>query len=117
MQVMFFDLSIPALEFISAQSPSNMQGMLIGTYYCVRGVFGFVASTIILGFTLGYWLHPSTQPSCGILYYGLTIVLATIGLFAYIIVARRYKKRQRDDTDTLLNQHAFVENYYGAVVN
>ena len=92
-----------------------MKGMLIGIYYCIRGIFAFVSAIILLGFTLGFQLNPRSNPSCGTLYYALTTLIALAGFVAFVFVASRYKKRQRDDSDTLVNQHSFVEDYYSNV--
>ena len=95
-----------------------MHGMLIGVYYCVRGVFSLASNFITLSFSLGFKLKPTFgPPSCGIIYFSLLIVLAVIGLVVYIPVARRYRRRQRDDDDKLLNQHMFVEDYYGSLTD
>ena len=93
-----------------------MHGMLIGVYYCVRGVFSLASNSITLFFSLGYAPKPAIgPPSCGTIYFSLLIVLAVIGLVVYIAVARQYRRRQRDDDDQLFNQHIFVENYYGSL--
>lgn len=105
-----------ALELLCAQSPYNMQGMLIGAYYSMRGVFALFAGIFVLAFTLGFEANPYlSPPSCGILYYAFTAVVAIVGLIIYVFVARSYKWRRRDDLATLLNQQEFVEQYYGTM--
>lgn len=90
-----------------------MHGMLIGVYYCVRGIFSLVSNIITLAFTVGFLRNPLFgPPSCGSIYFSVMIVLAVVGLMVYIPVARKYQRRQRNDDDELLNQHMFVENYY-----
>lgn len=92
-----------------------MTGMLIGVYYAFRGIVSAISSFIVLGFTLGFKLNPTFVPSCGTLYYLLITLLATVGLVTFVVAAMRYKRRQRDDADMLINQHAFVENYYANI--
>ena len=90
-----------------------MHGLLIGVYYCVRGVFSLVSNTVTLIFSLAFTSSPHFgPPSCGSIYFSVMIVLAVVGLMVYIPVAGRYHRRQRNDDDELLNQHMFVENYY-----
>lgn len=90
-----------------------MHGLLIGVYYCVRGVFSLISNTITLVFSLAFMSDPHFgPPSCGSIYFSVMIVLAVAGLAVYIPVAGRYQQRQRNDDDELLNQHMFVENYY-----
>ena len=38
-------------EFISAQSPQSMKGLLIGVFFAIRGLFHFLNSIVILGFS------------------------------------------------------------------
>lgn len=93
-----------------------MRGMLIGIYYSMRGIFALFAGVVVLAFTLGFEQNPyQTSPSCGTLYYLFTMLVAIVGLIVYVFVSKAYKRRQRDDTDTLINQQAFVVNYYGAL--
>ncbi len=101
-----------ALEFICAQAPYNMTGMLIGVYYGFRGLFSLVSGIIVLAFSFGYKNNPTFTPSCGTLYYLFVLILASVGLVVFVVVAMRYKRRQRDEEDMLINQQAFVENYY-----
>lgn len=93
-----------------------MQGMLIGAYYSVRGVFALFAGIFVLAFMLGFEGNPYlSSPSCGTLYYAFTALVAIVGFIIYIFVARSYKWRRRDDLATLLNQQEFVEQYYGTM--
>ena len=39
---------IGSLEFICAQSPHAMKGLVIGIFYAIRGVFEFLGSTVSL---------------------------------------------------------------------
>ena len=107
--------SSTALEFLCAQAPYNMRGMLIGIYYSMRGIFALFGGVFVLAFTLGFEQnHYPPSPSCGTLYYVFTALVALVGLIVYIFVSKAYKPRQRDDIDTLLNQQTFVVNYYGS---
>ncbi len=109
-----FDLFLAVLEFIVAQSPYGMRGMLIGAFYCVRGVFGFFTALLFLFFTLGFKAHPLELPvgsvfSCGMPLNATVIVMSVVGLGLYIVVARKYKQRVRDDH---FNPRIFAEKYY-----
>ena len=99
-----------ALEFIFAQSPYGMRSMLVGTYYTIQGVFQ--AASVIIAVTIGYsWYdyQSSWRVSCGTVYYSVMILVGIIGITVYAIIARRYKKRQRDEH---IDQHMIVEDYY-----
>ena len=99
---------IAAYEFICAQSPHAMKGLLIGTFFTIKGVFQLIGVTIILvPFTT--WKFDTSFPSCGFVYYLINIVVAVIGLAAYTWVARSYQYRQRDEPD---NIYRYAEEYY-----
>ena len=98
-----------AYEFICAQSPHAMKGLLIGTFYTVKGVFQLISVLVILvPFTT--WRFETSLPSCGFVYYLVNIIVAVIGLVAYTWVARRYQYRQRDEPD---KTYIYAEDYYG----
>ena len=47
---------ITAYEFICAQSPHAMKGLLIGTFFTVKGIFQLISVLIILvPFTMWPW--------------------------------------------------------------
>ena len=101
-------LYIAAYEFICAQSPQAMKGLLIGTFFTIKGVFQLISVLVILiPFTV--WKFETSFPSCGFVYYLVNIVVAVIGLVAYTWVARRYQYRQRDEPD---NIYRYAEEYY-----
>ena len=99
---------IATYEFICAQSPYAMKGLLIGTFFTVKGVFHLISATVLfIPFT--WWGFETSFPSCGFVYYLVNIVVAVIGLVAYSWVARRYQYRQRDEPD---NIYRYAEEYY-----
>ena len=57
------------LEFVCAQSPHSMKGMLIGLSYAITGLFKMVGTVFILFFSF----QPTSSPSCG----GSTITVST----------------------------------------
>ena len=76
--------TISLLEFIVAQSPQSMRGLLIGVYYCIAyGVSQFAA-----------WL----------LYEPFIV-----GLAIFARVASTYKNRERDE---VVNVYLFAETYF-----
>ena len=77
----------PALEFVYAQSPESMKGMLTGLYYFIIGLFG-AGSTFSF-----YFFIKSTTPFE--YYYLILLVFAVLGFVSYVIVACLYENRQR----------------------
>ena len=104
---------IAAYEFVCAQSPHAMKGLLIGTFFTIKGMFQLISELIILiPFTI--WKSKPSFPSCGFVYYLVNILVALIGLVAYTWIARRYQYRQRDEPD---NIYRYAEEYYDRAHN
>lgn len=100
--------SISLIEFIIAQSPESMWGMLIGVYYSIRvGLAGCLY--LIFGYVLKFHTSKQEWLSCGVVYSLLFTVIAFLSLIAFTIAAYKYKRRRRDD---VVNIHIFAEEYY-----
>ena len=103
---------IAVLEFVCAQSPYNMRGLIIGIFFFVYGIFNALVSLVVLIFALAF-KHASSSLvfSCGSSY---TLGVITIGVFGftfYICIAKWYKMRQRGGQDNV-NHQTVVESYY-----
>ena len=83
------------LQFIVAQAPHAMKGMLIGLFYFTNGPYTFLGTLLVLPFSYPFKAHRSTYPSCGFGYYLTNSVLAIMGLAVYSLVSRYYKYRTR----------------------
>ena len=101
------------LEFISAQSPQSMKGLLVGVFFAIRGLFQFLNSIIIIPLSLKQPRasremieHPPVT-SCGFIYLMLTSITGLIGLILYILAAKRYKYRTREEG--MFRQHDVEE--------
>ena len=92
------------LEFISAQSPQSMKGLLVGVFFAIRGLFQFLNSIAIIPLSLtehpwasGEMLENPPVTNCGFVYLLFTCVAGLIGLVLFLAVARRYKYRERNE--------------------
>ena len=100
---------IAVYEFIYSQSPHAMKGLVIGTFFAIKGVFqllGVVVTCLPFAFK---WNIVRVFPSCGFVYYLINAIIALIGIVAYTCVARKYQYRQRDEPD---NIYRYAEEYY-----
>ena len=70
-------LMTATLEFISAQSPQSMKGLLIGLFFAIRGLFQFLNSIIIIPFSLK---HPWASGEMLEHPQSLTVALSTFSL-------------------------------------
>ena len=97
----YFLVSLTILEFILAQAPRSMQGLLIGLWYAYQSLG--VAVRLLSVLTL-------QDVHCHYWPYIVKTVLAIISLLLYLIVSRRYKYRQRDEFSNI-NCQAIIEEY------
>ena len=97
-----------AFEFICAQSPHAMKGLLIGIFFAIDGVFQLLEVLLLL-IPFNWWRLSSNFPSCGFVYYLINVVIVLAGFVAYTQAARRYQYRQRDEPD---NIYRYAEDYY-----
>ena len=103
-------LYIAVYEFICSQSPHAMKGLVIGTFFAIKGVFQLLGVVIIyLPFALGWRDTLRSFPSCGFVYYLINVIIALIGIVAYTCVAWQYQYRVRDEPD---NIYRYAEEYY-----
>ena len=105
-QVMIFEIAV--FEFICAQSPYNMKGLLIGLGLSVTLAAGTIGEAVSFAWSQSWKMEYST-PSCGFWYYLFTALIGIIGLVALVIVAKWYRRRERDE---VVNVREFAENYY-----
>ena len=92
------------LEFISAQSPLRMKGLVFGLYFAIRYLFNLLGALVLLPFSLNViWdskqmkEHPPVT-NCDFGYFSSICVIALIGLVLFSLVTKWYKNRERDDT-------------------
>ena len=93
-------------EFIMAQTPNTMRGIMMGLGFTIEGI------SIAAGYLLKLLFHhlPATvTPSCGFYYYLVLSLLILLILVLFIIFAKRYKMRERDRH---VNIQAIAEEHY-----
>ena len=84
-----------ALEFIWAQTPSTMKGLMFGTVYAILGLNTLLQSAIALPFlfidklSAVNW-HPLT---CGIWYFIMEATILFTVLIVIAVIIKRYRKR------------------------
>lgn len=97
-------------EFISAQAPSNMRGLLIGIFFSIRD-FSSLLSLLLQQLFL--WAPVKTHTfqafGCAFWFYLVLAGLAIIAVGLYSVIACKYKRRKRDD---LFNTVGMLEEYY-----
>ena len=99
---------VAVYEFIYSQSPHSMKGLMIGTFFAIRGAFQLLGALVFIFPFLG-WKSISSFPSCGFVYYFVNMVVAFFGIIVYVWIARKYQNRQRNEPD---NIYRYAEEYY-----
>ena len=105
--ISYIALTVSLLEFIIAQSPHNMKGILIGIFYVIRygigGLFALIQQLLCM--------HLHSALSCNkIVSYAVAAVITLVSCIVFSIVACKYRLRERDE---VVNVHIFAEEYYG----
>ena len=99
-------------EFVCAQTPYTMKGLIFGLALSAEGL-----TFALTGATFTTWIHawsqPVTYPTCAFWFYLFIIVVTVVGLVMFGIVAKWYKKRERDE---LAHEQRFVEDYYNKYI-
>ena len=89
-----------ALEFICAQAPLRMKGLLVGIWYAT-----FSLRCLVVNFTEMYIVDHIVW----LILHGVRGLLILVSVLLYFCVARRYHYRQRDE---VVNERFLVEEVY-----
>ena len=108
--ISFVTLLISTIEFICAQTPYSMRGLMFGTVYGCIVIFGLVGYGIKQPFTGKLTAWGTGIISCGFWYLLMNaLFLGIIGTMLFILGAL-YRKRKREDV--LPNEQIFAERYF-----
>ena len=102
---------IGVIEFLCAQIPYSMKGMLVGLIYGLIIVFFPFGQGIIFIFkaTSSSWSDDALF-GCEFWYLQIKLILILISSLFLLLWSIIYKKRKREDV--LPNEHIFAERYY-----
>ena len=112
-------ITATTFEFISAQSPHSMKGLLVGVFFAIKGLFQLSSAILLLPFSLpdvwnkGKYQSNPRAVNCDFGYLLIICGLALVGLILFLPVAKRYQYRERDDPP--FNQ-AIVEEVFARTV-
>ena len=110
-------LTVTVFEFISAQSPHSMKGLLLGTHFAITGVYQFLSSVLLIPFTSHKVQSGGPHPpriGCMFGYFLLLCLIAFADLILFSVAAKWYKYRKRDDRPY---DHRFVIDVYNRYLN
>ena len=100
--------TISFFEFIIAQSPQTMKGILIGLFYSLN--YGLVGLYLLAEY-YAFHKYPAHGYvlNCATAHYLEITLIGLLSLVVFTIVACKYKLRERDE---VVNVHIFAEEYY-----
>ncbi len=109
--VSIFTLGLGGVEFICAQTPYSMRGLISGAGYGSVALFTLVGVAITQPFmmNLSIW-NSGGIINCGFWYLLLVILFFILNGVILHILGRFYKNRKREDV--LPNEQIFAERYY-----
>ena len=93
------------IEFVMAQTPNRMRGIMAGLVLAINS-FGALAYFLLTAVLRHF---PTATPSCVFYYYLILSLLMLLILVVYVVLAKRYKLRERDKH---INIHLIVEEHY-----
>ena len=86
---------LSGVEFICAQAPFNMKGLLLGIGYALYGLGSLVQSAISIPFLHNRLVWNKAPLTCGIWYFIIQAVIVLVGFIVVIIVIKTYRRRIR----------------------
>ena len=101
---------VGVIQFICAQSPYSMKGLILGIAYGLFGLSIIISYVIMLPITSTVHKWPPNRYGCGTWYLLSASIVLLIMFIIACLLSWRYKKRQRGDV--LPNEQVFAINYY-----
>ena len=98
------------MEFIAAQAPYSMRGLLLGICILLLGLSAALSSLCYLLVDIRKYYKQSNGANCELWLYGCILFLTIVILCSGFIVKTRYTLRRRDDD--LPNEQKFAVDYY-----
>ena len=122
--IQFRVLLTSSLEFVCAQSPYNMRGLMVSFFVLIA------ISLYVVGWNFGMYVNHSmcSQAWCSLLSFSVKTLTCFIGFLLFCVVARWYKMRVRDEDfstqrvveevyDRYLTAAAAQTNRYGSIAS
>ena len=86
---------LSGIEFVCAQAPVNMKGLLLGIGYALYGLGSLIQSVISIPFLHNRSVWDKAPLTCGIWYFIIQGVVIMAGFVVVIVVIKTYRRRIR----------------------
>ena len=95
-----------SFEFIFAQAPHSMRGVLIRVWFSIKGIYAISGWMMIKPFKAA---RDYLIPSCELYVLVMNFIFMLVSLILSIVLSRRYKLHKNED---VFNPHLIAEIYY-----
>ena len=95
-----------SLEFVFAQAPLSMRGLLLGLWFSISGIYQIAGWLMIKPFKA---VSEYLVPSCELYILIMEFLLMLLSFILFIVFSRRYKLHSSED---VFNANYIAENYY-----
>ena len=99
-------VKVGSLEFIYAQTPHSMHGLLIGLWLSISGTYEIAGWMMIKPFKAA---REYLIPSCQLYILIMNFIFMVVSLIVFVLLSRRYKLHRYED---VFNAHDIAEAYY-----
>ena len=86
---------LSGIEFVCAQAPFNMKGLVLGIGCALFGLGALIHASISEAFTGKHAVWEKAPLTCGIWYFMMEGVVALIGFIVLVVIIKVYKRRAR----------------------
>ncbi len=97
--ISLFIFFLSGIEFICAQAPFNMKGIIFGLAYTLYGLGTLIQSMLSIPFLTmkqsAWWERAPL--TCGLWYFIIQTVIVTISFIAVLVLIKKYKQRKRNN--------------------
>lgn len=109
---------IGTYEFIWTQSPRSMKGLVIGSFFAIKGVFQLTALLVLYVPFTTWSSYTNTAlyfPSCGFVYWLINAIIALVGIITFMWRARVYRNHSTLTNSPLvtITEHQSGDLYTG----
>ena len=108
MSIAFYAIGV--IQFIVAQSPYSMRGLIMGAAYGLLFLSVALSLTISVPFTHNLSIWGTGIISCGFWYSLMILTIEGTAGILLAVILKKYKGRKREDV--LPSEHIFAERYY-----
>ena len=102
--------TLGSIQFIVAQTPYSMRGLIMGAAYGLLFLSGALGIAINVPFSRNLTIWGTGIISCGFWQAVLILGVEIVAVITLYLIFRKYKGRKREDV--LPNEHIFAERYY-----